>query len=87
MSAADHAIQLWKLLNKASFTGDRLSREQIREALGCSVEELDEAIETLRRMLDNFERRLRNTPPPPPDWVPFAERKPSKEIRRLLFFG
>ena len=90
MSAGILASELWGLINKPG-ASDNFSREQALAALGCTEEQLDEAIAILRQFIVGVKRQILADRAAAPQWVPFAERKPSKkelkEIRNLLFFG
>ncbi len=85
MTAGERAGRLWELFSTAFVSGDRVSREQALDRLGCTDGELDEAIEVVVRAVDNTRRSIQQQQAQ--QWVPFAERKPSKEIRRLIAYG
>ncbi len=87
MTAGQRASQLWELLTKAKAAEDTISREAVLTALDCTDEELHEATEILRQMIDNATHRIQADRSPSAHWVPLAKRTPSKEIRRLIAHG
>ncbi len=83
MTTADNARQLWDFLLENP--KEPITREELKAALGCTDEQLAEARDILIKVLDQriaeaieTSRKLS---------IPIAQRRASKEIRRMIAYG
>ena len=83
MATAHNVRNLWDYLRQ-NHEGP-LAREDLRKALNCTDAQLNEAIETLVKVLD---RRIEEEKKTSLRWsIPIAKREAPKEIRRMIAYG